>query len=316
MENLLEKLQSLKGTTVDDDLISRLMAEAALSQTRGHASETRGPGFEDICRNESEHVDDLLIASRAAELELESMRRYFPASNQTKRVGIDGLQDEELSSDSEDEVDEVKASEETILDKLLAKNSMVPIQDDDDDVETSEELATELDMSHIPSTVVVPYGSHFIPLGKIISLVDGLLVIGEVNPAEIEPSDPAPKHSVACDIESMVFLAGSDPLEVVGMIVDTLGTVQHPMHLVLVSNKSLIGRLKESKSLLGASVCTLSSHSRRVEIDAIGGHLAIRGSPQLAELEDYDDDGADEEEVPPQGTNNQYRNNIPYSNRR
>jgi hypothetical protein len=319
MENLLEKLQSLKGTTIDDEMIARLLSEASVSVRPADRPESESVGFDDICRNGTDHVDDILIASRAAELEMESMRRYFPRANQTKRMGIDGLQDEDLSSDSEDEVDEINTTECSILDKLLADNSMVTVKDDEDDLVASEELAgNEVDMSHIPSSLVVPYGSQFIPLGKILSIVDGLLVIGELNPVQLEGENQQATNPVACDVESMVFLSGSDPLEVVGMIVDTLGTVQHPMHLVLVSNKDMIKRLIESNELLGASVCTLSSHSKIVEIDAIGGHLAIRGSPQLAELEDYDDDGAEDEDgrplqvTPPP----QYRNNIPYSYRR
>jgi hypothetical protein len=81
------------------------------------------------------------------------------------------------------------------------------------------------------------------------------------------------------------------------MIVDILGTVKNPLHLVIVSNKSVVSRLKEEGKLVGSKVCTLSSHSRRVEVDEFAGQLAIRGSPQLAELEDCDDDGADDEEA-------------------
>ena len=293
MENLLEKLQSLKGVTIDDEMISQLL-QAAKASTVSEASVPEG--FDDICRNGNDHVDDILIASRAAELELESMRRYFSRPSATTVQGIDGLKDEDLSSDSDDEIAETKTVEESVLDKLLAKNSMVAINDDEEETHSADDVSAEVDMSHIPTTLVIPYGSQFIPLGKVISVVDNLLVIGEINPVEAAEVGNTSSGSVACDVESMVFLAGSEPLEVIGMIVDTLGTVRHPMHLVLVSNKGLVDRLKASDKLIGAAVCTLTSHSRLVEVDQIGGHLAIRGCPQVAELEDYDDDGADDEE--------------------
>jgi hypothetical protein len=292
MDNLLEKLQSLKGVTIDDNMITQLLQAA---QSSAGKSPVRA-GFDDICRSDVDHVDDILVASRAAELELESMRRYFSNPSAKEAQGIDGLADEDLSSDSEDESLELKA-EESVLDKLLAKNSMVAINDEEEETQSVDDLATDVDMSHIPTTVVIPYGAQFVPLGKVISVVDNLLVIGEVNPVEAVGSEAVPTHSVACDVESMVFLAGSEALEVVGMIVDTLGTVRHPMHLVLVSNKALIERLKSSSQLIGTSVCSLTSHSRVVEVDQIGGHLAIRGCPQIAELEDYDDDGADDDEA-------------------
>ena len=318
MDSLIEKLQSLKGATIDDEVIANLLLQAASSSKTPEPASKKISGFVDICRNDSDHVDDILVASRAAELEFESMKRYVPKPQQPRIVGIDGLRDEELSSDSDDELNHHKGAEESILDKLLSKNSLVAVNDDDEAVEASADVEQEeLDLSHIPMSVVVPYGAQYVPLGKILSVVDGLLVIGESNPLEVDTQSPPKSSLVACDVESMVFLAGSNPLEVIGMIVDTMGTVHYPMHLVLVSNKALLTRLQESNQLLGAAVCTLTSHAKIVEIDSIGGHLAIRGSPQLAELEDCDDDGADEDESKP-AADSQQRNHSskPFSHRR
>jgi hypothetical protein len=302
MENLLEKLHALKGATIDDETIAQLLRIASSNAEATHSTPV---SFEDICKNEQDHVDDLVIASRAAEIELQSMRRYFSTRASPGIRGKDGLADEELSSDSDVETAQCQTPETSSLDKLLLKNGLTKVNDDEEPLDTEEALKVdEIDLGHIPVTVVIPYGSNFIPLGKIISVVDNLLVIGEGNPIDIQ-SSPHAEGSIAVEPESMVFLAGSDPLQVVGMVVDTLGTVHQPMHLVVVSNKALISKLKESDSLIGAPMCTLSSHSRMVEIDNIGGYMSIKGSPQIAELEDYDDDGADEE-IQPHPQQNHY----------
>lgn len=295
MENLFQKLQSLKGATLDEETIAQLIAAAARSEQSISSDVKHVTGAE----VDNQHVDDIVVAQRAAEMELESMRRYFQTPDANRRRGVDGLQDEILSSDSEDDiVSQCMKSEKSALDKLLSKNALVAIPDDECDEINDADDKEEVDLSHVPSTVVVPYGAQFIGLGTIQSVVDGLLVIGNFNPVEEpSPSDRRSSESVACDVESMVFLEGSDPLEVVGMIVDILGTVNNPLHLVIVSNKSVVSQLQAEGKLIGAKVCTLSSHSRRVEVDEFAGQLAIRGSPQLAELEDCDDDGADDDEA-------------------
>ena len=299
MEDLFRKLQSLKGETLDDATIAQLLAAASASQSLLPVKEEEPFDWNRITPNSNEHVDDLLIASRAAEMELASMRRYFQTPNAVKVGGIDGLKDEDLSSDSDDDavLNECVMAEKSALDKLLAKNSLVSVQDDEVDSAPGSEDGLQVDLSHVPSTVVVPYGAQFISLGQVQSTVDGLLVIGATNMMETEATEKR-SNGVACDVESMVFLEGSEPLEVLGMIVDTLGTVANPLHLVLVSNKTLVARLEAESRLVGAKVCTLTSHSKVIEVDEFAGQLAIRGCPQLAELEDCDDDGADIEDQP------------------
>jgi hypothetical protein len=299
MEDLFRKLQSLKGETLDDATIAQLIAAANGTQSLPPVKEEEPFDWNGIAPNSNEHVDDLLIASRAAELELASMRRYFQTPNAVKVGGIDGLEDEDLSSDTDDDtvLKECVIAEKSALDKLLSKNSLVSVQDDEVDSAPGSNDGLQIDLSHVPSTVVVPYGAQFIPLGQVQSTVDGLLVIGATNVMETEASGKH-RNGVACDVESMVFLEGSEPLEVLGMIVDTLGTVANPLHLVLVSNKSLVARLESENGLVGAKVCTLTSHSKVIEVDEFAGQLAIRGCPQLAELEDCDDDGSDNDEQP------------------
>ena len=292
MENLLAKLQALRGTTIDDATIAELIA----------SSVTESSKLNDIPEDDSvshigantQSVDDLLIASKAAEMELESMRRYFNTPDRCRREGVDGLQDEDVSSDSDDDVlNECKAKELSDLDKLLSKNSLVVIADDDEEESKEANEVDDVDVSHLPTSVVMPYGARLIPLGTVQSVVDGMLVIGEVNLVEASETERLATHA-ACEVESLVFLAGSDPLTVVGMVVDTLGTVKSPLHLVLITNKDLVSTLGSSASLVGRHVCTIDTHSKQVEVDEVNGQTMIRGSPQLLELEDGDDDGADE----------------------
>ena len=297
MDNLLEKLQALRGATIDDNMIAQLLAASAGSLegvTRNQApSGSTRLGFED-----SNSVDDLLIASRAAEMELESMRRYFKTPDSNTRRGLDGLADEDVSSDSDDEVSqECKSVEKSTLDKILAKNALVPLNDAEEDDVVAEEQAEvgEVDFSSVPRTIMVPYGAKFIPLGKIHSVVDGLLVISDSDPVN-ETGHPQTQSGVACDVESLVFLSDSNPLTVIGMVVDTLGTVKCPIHLVLVTNKEDFSQLTSKGSLVGTSVCTLSSHAKVVEVDEVCGQAVIRGAPQLIDYEG-DDDGAEEEET-------------------
>jgi hypothetical protein len=123
------------------------------------------------------------------------------------------------------------------------------------------------------------------------------LVIGEVNLAEAIKSDST-SASAACEVESLVFLVDSEPLAVVGMVVDPLGTMRNPLHLVLITNKKLVVSMGSADKLVGARVCTIDSHSKQVDVDEVNGQAIIRGSPQLLDYEDGDDDGADEDVSP------------------
>lgn len=297
--DLASKLQSLKGAVLDEETIAQLIAASASvsrQNLRTHHTESHHHYMEDGQNS----VDDLLVASRAAEMELDSMRRYFPTPSRKTGVGIDGLADEELSPDSEDEiVNEIHQVEKSALDKILAKNSMIAVVDGEEEDDEDADFLAGADLSNVPTSVVVPDGAKFVDLGKIQYQVDGLLVIGEVNVHEesfsVRCSGSVP---TACDVESLVCLKDSEPLTVIGMVVDTLGSVKQPMHLVLVTNKELISRLSSENSLIGAQVCTIDSHSKLVEIDEIDGSTVIRGAPQLGDIDECDDDGADVDDQP------------------
>lgn len=300
MDNLIEKLQALRGSTIDDKVIAELLSFSQ-SVIGNDTSQNSGTGRNLVSIDECNSVDDLLIASRAAELELDSMRRYFQTPQSFRTRGIDGLIDEVCSSDSDDDVvQECKEAEKSALDKLLAKNSLLSVNDaeEEEQAEISSTKADEVDVSSVPRTIMVPYGAKYIPLGKIQSVVDGLLVISEGNIMNEIVAD-ARSEKVACEVESLVFISDSNPLTVIGMIVDTLGTVKNPIHLVLVTNKEDFAELSGKGSLVGTSVCTLTSHAKIVEVDEISGQAVIKGSPQLMDYEEGDDDGAEEEESPP-----------------
>ena len=300
MDELLLKLQALRGTTIDDKMISDLLNGLPENISDASIAATEKGGSQ-VLVDDSHSVDDLLIASKAAEMEFESMRRYFSTPERPRTAGIDGLKDEDVSSDSDDEViRECSKAENSNLDKLLAKNSLVYVNDEEeaDTVAENNENTDGVDLSSVPQTIMVPYGAKFIPLGTIQSVVDGLLVISEGNLIE-DNASASNNERVACDVESLVFIANSNPLTVIGMIVDTLGTVKNPIHLVVVTNRDQFSLLSSTDSLIGSSVCTLSSHAKVVEIDDICGQAVIKGSPQLVDYEDGDDDGADEEESNP-----------------
>ena len=298
MEQLL---QSLKGKTLDDksiaDLIKALESDNSAARKASEVIHHHAAGSSADIHS----VDDLVIASQAAEMEFASIKRYFSSQTSTSAGGIDGLADEDLSSDSEDEVIINHKKEVSVLDAILSKNSMKTVDDDGkdevcSDVDTTVEPVA--DLSSVPSTVVVPFGAKKISLGKVQSVVDGLLVIAEFGisdtPTEAERIAHAQVVS-ACDIESLVFLEGSEPLSVIGMIVDILGTVKNPMHLVLVTNKAMVDEL--SSNLIGARMCTFDSHSRMVEVDEIGGTTVIRGVPQICD-DDGDDDNVSNDDLP------------------
>ena len=296
MENLL---QSLRGATLDDTMIAKLMAAAAGSISQQLQS-SNSPDDDLIYGEDVHQVDDLIVASKAAEMELQSMRRYFATPERAPRRGIDGLADEELSSDSDDEiVAECKQAELSVLDKILAKNSLVGVADDAEEAEPEEGAGNMPDLSSVPTSVMVPYGAKRISLGKVQSQVDGLLVISEVNLMETESVKPDAGDSAACDVESLVFLSDSEPLSVIGMVVDTLGSVRFPMHLVLVTNMELVAQLSAKGELIGASVCTMDSHCRMVEVDEVDGTAVIKGAPQIGDIDDCDDDGAEDEDALP-----------------
>ena len=69
--------------------------------------------------------------------------------------------------------------------------------------------------------------------------------------------------SAACEVESLVFLADSEPLTVVGMVVDVLGTARSPIHLVLITNKQLVSQLGSASKLVASRVCTIYTHPSR-----------------------------------------------------
>jgi hypothetical protein len=254
---------------------------------------------------EEESVDDIIVASKAAELELMAMKRYFTTGGIRSGQGIDGLADEDLSSSSDEEdVAPAQTPSKSSLDALLAKNSLVAMDDAGSDLGEDEcglQSLPEESLEAIPKTMVVPYGSKNMSLGFVQSIVDGFLVIGHkplAFPEDEENSSTAIVTSeyVACDVESMVFLAGSDPLEVLGLIVDTLGSTKNPMHLVLVTNKPLVAQLTASSTLIGSKVCTIDSHCRVVEVNELNGSTYLNGVPQLADEDQFDDDGADYDE--------------------
>ena len=296
MEDLFAKLQALRGATIDDATIAQLLASSASavpeSAAPSYAVEHHGGRMDG-----SHSVDDLLIASKAAEMELESMRRYFNTPAHGSRGGVDGLQDEDVSSDSDDDVlNECKAKELSVLDKLLTKNNFVTVADDEDEEPKEANEVDDVDVSHVPTSVVMPFGARMIPLGSVQSVVDGMLVIGDINLLDVKPDTTS--CSAACEVESLVFLADSEPLTVVGMVVDVLGTVRSPIHLVLITNKQLVSQLGSASKLVASRVCTIDTHSKQVEIDEVNGQATIRGSPQILGLEDGDDDGADEDLSP------------------
>ena len=303
MDELIAKLNALKGRTIDENTIAELMRDTnsgvQASQNLDQQRNFIEPGVE--C------VDDLVVASRAAELELQSLRRYFTNDNPGKLTGIDGLANEVLSSDSEDEVVQLKnANEKSYLDEVLGRNSMVTIQDDEKEEASIMETTTDSIvpteyLDALPTSVVVPAGSRFIDLGKILSLVDGMFIIGSKpldmllsGDCDSKPSDLPP----ACDVETLVFCPGTDPLVVIGVVVDTLGTVENPYHLVLVTQPEYRSNPSLLESMIGQSVCTLSTHANVVEVDQIDGAVCIRGAPQICALDDdpCDDDGCDSEQ--------------------
>jgi hypothetical protein len=57
-----------------------------------------------------------------------------------------------------------------------------------------------------------------------------------------------------CDVESLVFLSGTDPLTVIGMVVDTLGTVYNPYHLVIITNQQAVDSIKNELGRLSLEV--------------------------------------------------------------
>ncbi len=270
----------------------------------GHYNRPVNSGYSAPQERETETVDDLVVAGRSAELELQSMKRYFSVGGARARGGIDGLADEIMSSSSDDEnVATTPDANKSSLDALLAKHSMVGVDNADSDVDEAEgalQTIPDENLEMIPKSVVVPYGSRYISLGKVHGMVDGFLVIGhrELSDSDIQ-SDFRPCHDfVACDVESLVFLSGSDPLPVLGMVVDTLGSTKNPMHLVLVTNKPLLQELERDNRLTGAEVCTIESHCRVVEVNEINGSTLVNGMPQLQDdQDDYDDDGAEKEDV-------------------
>ena len=291
MEDLISKLNALKGRTIDESTIAELM-RGANSQTEPQSHYTRSQGARNA---EFESVDDLVVASRAAELELESIQRYFSTKQSGKLTGVDGLADEEVSSDSEDEAFQSKlTSERSYLDEVLARNSMVTVREDEnDDASTAEPPSDALVSSEcfasIPTTVIVPSGSCFIDLGKILSVVDGMYIIGKKPLGELLPH-PVSSNEVACDVETLVFLNETDPLLVVGVVVDTLGTVENPFHLVLITQADI---RTSPDTLIGKSVCTLETHANVVEIDQIDGAVHIKGAPQICD--EYDGDDSEED---------------------
>jgi hypothetical protein len=296
--DLLAKLEALKGATLDDAAIAELMAAAGRSK-EGPNTLITTPKDSNSHEMDQHSVDDLLVASRAAEMELASLKRYFNNPRAVSGSGVDGLADEILSSDSDDEVEfECKNSDKSALDKLLEKNSLTAIGDDEGEQNEESAFLDEIDTLNIPTSVMIPYGARIINLGTVQAVVDGLLVIGEVNPLD-EAITGASTTGTACEVESLVFLSDSEPFTVVGMIVDTLGSVKRPMHLVLVSNKDLLLKLKSVNDLVGRSVCTIDSHSKLVEIDECGDNTFIKGAPQLGYYEDCDDDGADDDDIQP-----------------
>ena len=297
MDELIAKLNALKGRTIDENTIAELM-RGSVDEATGPIQQTHRQGFVDTG---VDSVDDLIVASRAAELELQSLRRYFTTNKQGSLVGVDGLADEELSSDSEDEsIQQKYEGEKSYLDEVLGRNSMVTIQDDEKDETSTTEpvndsiIASEC-LDSLPTSVIVPAGSCFIDLGKILSLVDGMFIIGTKPLEELlagtgDNSSSAPP--AACDVETLVFLTGTDPLVVIGVVVDTLGTVENPYHLVLITqpeyrtNPSILG------GMIGQSVCTLDTHANVVELDHQIGGVCIRGAPQIC---GPDEDQCDED---------------------
>jgi len=296
MDELIAKLNALKGRTIDENTIAELMKDSAQSDETTNSFRST----EDQKYSGTESCDDLIVASRAAELELESIRRYFSSNASSKRGGVDGLKDEDLSSDSEDEIlNSTFASEKSYLDEVLTRNSLVTVADDDNQDSTTVEQPVPCDsivssetLDAIPTSVIVPSGARFIDLGRILSVVDGMYIIGtrplselasgEANPLELPP---------ACDVETLVFLSDSEPLKVVGMVIDTLGTIENPYHLVLITQPEF--RTGDFEKLIGHSVCTLDTHANIVQVDRVDGVIGIRGAPQLCDQEDEVDEDSD-----------------------
>ena len=196
----------------------------------------------------------------------------------------------------DDVLNECNDKERSVLDKLLTKNNFVTVADDEDEEPKEANEVDDVDVSHVPTNVVMPLGARMIPLGSVQSVVDGMLVSGDIDLLDVKPDTTS--CSAACEVESLVFLADSEPLTVVGMIVDVLGTARSPIHLVLITNKQLVSQLGSASKLVASRVCTIYTHSKQVEIDEVNGQATIRGSPQILVLEDGDDDGADEDLSP------------------
>ena len=298
MDDLIAKLNALKGQTIDDATIASLLSDGGAKFAKEGSSAQNQPSFHPN-REFVGSVDDLVVASRAAELELDSIRRYFQRSGPTSKQGIDGLADEDLSLDSDDDIlADVNSSKISNLDKILASNSMIAIPDDEGISNPLEESlisfpTIDTEVSSIPQSVIISHGARVVELGEVQSMVDGMLVIGYAPLDQIDitsshnRNEPSP---AVCDVESLVFISGSSPLTVIGMVVDTLGTVYYPFHLVVLTNKDALS----AKEIIGLPVCTISTHARLIEIDDVGGNVVIRGAPQICDYDDGFDDGADE----------------------
>jgi hypothetical protein len=134
MEELIAKLNSLKGQKIDDATIAELLG-GCKEPSVDYANQKNVTGTIKSSQDIGS-VDDLVIASRAAELEMESMRRYFKREGSMRIQGLDGLADEPLSSESEDEIlpCDIIGEETSRLDKILAGNSLEVIPDDDETI--------------------------------------------------------------------------------------------------------------------------------------------------------------------------------------